>query len=124
MEKFFYFRDVADEANDLTSSNSLTIPVRNITGIAPNTDNESLYIYFKSPDNQHINKYVDLTVKRGMLKEVMAQLVQSMNAGPHNDGFIVIADACVTTDGATSIQGNNIAVPSKFFSSDITAVAI
>jgi hypothetical protein len=124
MEKFFYFRDVVDEANDLTSSNSLTIPVRNITGIAPNTDNESLYIYFKSPDNQYVNQYVDLTVKRGMLKEVMGQLVRSMNAGPHNDGFIVIADACVTTDGATSIQGNNIAVPSKFFSSDITAVAI
>mgnify|MGYP003644041048 FL=1 len=70
------------------------------------------------------NEYVTLTVTLGKLKEVMAQLVQVMNSGPHSDGFIVIADNVTTTDGATSIQGNDVAVAAKYFSNDVTGVAL
>ena len=124
MEKFFYFRDATNEDTDLTSAVSATIPVRRITGIAPVGDNTSLFIYFKSLKNEYVNEHVDLTVTNGKLKEVMAQLVQVMNGGPHSDGFVVIADTVVTTDGATSIQGDDAAVSAKFLSYDITGVAL
>ena len=124
MEKFFYFRDATNEDTDLTSAVSATIPVSRITGIAPVGDNTSLFIYFKSLKNEYVNEYVDLTVTNGKLKEVMAQLVQVMNGGPHSDGFVVVADTVTTTDGATSIQGNNQTVASKFLSNNITGVSL
>jgi len=124
MEKFFYFRDATNEDADLTSAISATIPVSRITGIAPVGDNTSLFIYFKSLKNEYVNEYVDLTVTNGKLKEVMAQLVQAINGGPHSDGFVVIADNVTTTDGATSIQGNDVAVSAKYFSNDVTGVAL
>lgn len=124
MEKFFYFRDATNEDTDLTSAVSATIPVSRITGIAPVGDNTSLFIYFKSLKNEYVNEYVDLTVTNGKLKEVMAQLVQVMNGGPHSDGFVVIADNVTTTDGATSIQGNDAVVAAKYFSNDVTGVAL
>ena len=37
MDRYFYFRDVADEANDSDDGASCMIPVRNITGIGPGT---------------------------------------------------------------------------------------
>jgi len=124
MEKFFYFRDATNEDADLSSAVSTTIPVSRITGIAPVGDNTSLFIYFKSLKNEYANEYVDLTVTNGKLKEVMAQLVQTINGGPHSDGFVVIADNVTTTDGATSIQGNDISVAAKYFSNDVTGVAL
>lgn len=124
MEKFFYFRDATNEDADLTSAISATIPVSRITGIAPVGDNTSLFIYFKSLKNEYANEYVDLTVTNGKLKEVMAQLVQVINGGPHSDGFVVIADNVTTTDGAASIQGDDVAVSAKYFSNYVTGVAL
>ena len=37
MERYFYFRDVADEANDSDDGASVMVPVKNITAIAPGT---------------------------------------------------------------------------------------
>ena len=123
MEKFFYFRDATNEDADLSAAVSATVPVNRITGITV-AGTTSINIWFKSLKNEMQNEYVTLTVTLGKLKEVMAQLVQVMNGGPHSDGFVVIADNVTTTDGATSIQGNDVAVSAKYFSNDVTGVAL
>ena len=33
MERFFYFRDVPDEASDINDGTSVMVPEKNITGI-------------------------------------------------------------------------------------------
>jgi hypothetical protein len=124
MEKYFYFRDATNEDADLTAAVSATIPVSRITGMGPNANNTSINIWFKSLKNERLNEYATLTVTQGMIKEVMAELVQAMNMGPHSDGFVVIADTVTTTDGASSIQGDDKTVAAKFLSDDITGVAL
>jgi len=123
MEKFFYFRDATNEDADLSAAVSATVPVNRITGITV-ASTTTINIWFKSLKNEIANEYVTLTVTLGKLKEVMAQLVQTMNGGPHSDGFVVIADNVTTTDGATSIQGNDVVVAAKYFSNDVTGVAV
>jgi len=123
MKKFFYFRDVTNEDADLTSSTSVTVPVDRITGMYPN-GKTTLVIWWKSLKNVDINEWASLTVSEGKMKEVMAEIVSAMNSGPHNDGFVVIADNVTTTDGATSIQGNDKTVTARYLSNDITNVAI
>jgi len=123
MEKFFYFRDATNEDADLSAAISATIPVSSITAIAPSSIT-ALDIWFTSLKNEALNEYVTLTVTRGKLKETMAELVSIINGGPNSDGFVVIADNVVTTDGATSIQGNDIAVAAKYASTNITGVSL
>ena len=124
MDKYFYFRDATNEDADLTAAVSTTIPVKNITAIGPHNSNATLNIWFKNLKNEAVNDYVTLTVNRGRLKEVTHSLVSAMNGGPHSDGFIVVADLVTTTDGATSIQGNDITVGSKFLTPHITSAAL
>jgi len=123
MNKFFYFRDATNEDADLTAAVSASVPVKNITAIAP-ASKTLIDIWFKNLKNEAVNDYAQLTVTEGKLREVTAELVSIMNGGPHSDGFVVIADNVVTTDGATSIQGNDIAVAAKYASADITGVAL
>jgi hypothetical protein len=123
MEKYFYFRDATNEDADLTAAVSATIPVSRITGMGPRSTT-AIDIWFSSLKNEKANEYATLTVTRGKIREVMAELVQAMNGGPHSDGFVVIADNVTTTDGATSIQGNDVAVSAKYLSNDITGVAL
>jgi len=123
MKKFFYFRDVTNEDADLTSSTSVTVPVDRITGMYPN-GKTTLLVLWKSLKNVDINEWASLTISEGKMKEVMAEIVSAMNSGPHNDGFVVIADNVTTTDGATSIQGNDKTVTARYLSNDITNVAI
>ena len=123
MKRYFYFRDVADEADDDDNSASIMVPVDNITGIQPNSTT-SLYIYHDNVKGEQKNDYISLTVTRGKLKEVTRALVQAMNAGPHHGGVTVVADATTTTNGATSLQGDNVSVPERFLHRDITGVSI
>ena len=124
MDKYFYFRDVADEVDDDDASASVVIPVKNITGIGPHNSITTLNIWFKNAKFEAINDYVTLTVTRGKFREVMHELVSAMNSGPHSDGFVVIADNCATTTNASSIQGDDVSVATKYLSKDITSVAI
>ena len=123
MDRYFYFRDVADEADDDDNSSSLMLPVKNITAIGAAGTN-SLVIYHRNVKNQPINDLVTITVTKGKLKETMASLVSAMNAGPHHDGVTVIADVMTTTNGASSIQGNDATVSSRFLNADITSCSI
>ena len=123
MKKFFYFRDATNEDADLSAAVSATVPVENITGMAP-TATTTLSVFFKSLKNETLNEHVELTITLGKIKEVMAELVQAMNGGPHSDGFIVVADNVTTTDGASSIQGNDQTVDAKYLSGNITGVSV
>ena len=124
MDKYFYFRDVADEVDDDDASASVVVPVKNITAIGPHNSITTLNIWFKNLKNEAVNDYVTLTVTRGKMKEVMAELVSAMNSGPHSDGFVVIADNVATTTNASSIQGNDVTVVPSYISTDITSVSV
>ena len=127
MDRYFYFRDVADEANDSDDGASCMIPVRNITGIGPGTSITELDVWFLSGKNESHMTNARLTVTRGKLKQVTEEIVSAMNAGPNHDGVTVIYDAMTTIDNASSIQGlvlgDDGAVAARSLSSDITGVA-
>jgi hypothetical protein len=65
---------------------------------------------------------VDLTVTEGDIFEVMDTITSAINAYPHSDGFITIADDMVTTDSATAALAN-LAVSSKYIHTSISACA-
>ena len=47
MERYFYFRDVADEVNDDDAYASVMVPGKNITAIGPGTSVTGLDIWFQ-----------------------------------------------------------------------------
>jgi len=128
MERYFYFRDVADEANDSDDGASVMVPVKNITAIAPGNAITNLDIWFQSGKNESHQSNARLTVTRGKLKQVTEEIVSAMNAGPNHDGVTVIFDANTIVDSATSIEGlilgDNGVKSTRSLSSDITGVAI
>ncbi len=123
MRKFFYFRDVADEADDDDISASIAIPVDSIAGIVP-VAITTLELYLKK--NGLVNdQKVTLTVTRGKLQEVMQELVSYANGYMYNKApLTVMGDAAATTHNASSIEGNDNTKATIFFSNDVTAVAI
>jgi len=123
MRKFFYFRDVADEADDDDISASMAIPVDSIAGIVP-VAITTLELYLKKNGLVN-NQKVTLTVTRGKLQEVMHQLVSYANGYTHNKAPLrVMGDAATTTHGTSSVEGDGISKDAIFFSGDVTAVAI
>ena len=132
MNKFLYFRTVADEANDgvtgLNTNNpsSFMHPADNLVAMQPTSDT-ILTLYFK-PALAH-NKYstglrdtVNLNVTQGDTFEVMAAITDAI-ANPtrgHSDGFIVIADDVTTTDSATTAL-NDLTVSGKYVHGSITS---
>ena len=123
MRKFFYFRDVADEADDDDISASIAIPVDSIAGIVP-VAITTLELYLKK--NGLVNdQKVPLTVTRGKLQEVIQELVAYANGYTHSKApLTVMGDAAATTHNASSIEGNDNTKSTIFFSQDVTAVAI
>lgn len=103
-DRFWYFRNIADEDNDDNTGTSIMIPTGSITGFVTTAINK-IKIYFEYPAlGNQLEKaiageqaagnhgFVELDVTRGKIKQVMAFLIQVLNAGPHHDGFTVIAD--------------------------------
>ena len=127
MERYFYFRDVADEANDSDDGASVMVPVKNITAIAPGNAITNLDVWFTSGKNESHQSNARLTVTRGKMKQVTEEIVSAMNAGPNHDGVTVIYDAMTTVDNASSIQGlvlgDDGKVAARSLSTDITGVA-
>ena len=123
MRKFFYFRDVADEADDDDISASIAIPVDSIAGIVP-VAITTLELYLNKGGAVN-NQKVTLTVTRGKLQEVMQEIVSYANGYSYNKAPLqVMVDAATTTHGTSSVEGNDIAKSAVFFSEDVTAVAI
>tara|TARA_B100000424_G_scaffold195758_1_gene153144 strand:- start:266 stop:721 length:456 start_codon:yes stop_codon:yes gene_type:complete len=133
MDKFLYFRTVADVDNDDAAAGSATqltsvcIPAKNIMSIAPASDT-TLQIRYKSIKNspasaagatndEILTDTVTLTVNTHTHKNVVDALVAAINSNKlYTDGFIDVVDT-VTTNLA------NAAVSAIFFHPDITGVA-
>ena len=128
MERYFYFRDVADEANDSDDGASVMVPVKNITAIAPGNAITNLDVWFTSGKNESHMSNARLTVTRGKLKQVTEEIVSAMNSGPNHDGVTVIFDASTTVDNASSIEGlvlgDDGTKATRTLSNDITGVAL
>ena len=123
MKKYFYFRDEADEADDDDISTSIAVPVDSICGVVP-VAITTLVLYVKKYGLVNDQK-ITLTVTRGKLQEVMAELVSAINGYTYNKAPLkVMCDAATTTVNASSIEGNDNTKSSIFFSNDVTAVAI
>jgi len=116
LDKYLFFRAVADEDNDDgdgassgINPTSIAIPARNITAIAP-ASNTTLEIYFKSvrnhagngtDDENVISDKVVMTVTEHKHKQVIDKILRAITStGPnYTDGFIDVCDD-VTTNAA------------------------
>ena len=134
MDKYLYFRGVADEDNDDgdgassgVNPTSIAIPARNITGIAPASDT-TLKIYFLSVRNQGphggqagatgdeiVQDSVTISVTTHRHKKVIDTIIRAMN-DVHSDGFIDVCDDVATLYGDSTIAAVKL-------HKDITGVA-
>ena len=131
MEKYLYFRAVADQDSDDGSDDSLYIPAKRITGLVP-TSTTVLTIFFESvlneagngtDDENVISDSVALTCNQGKVKKVMRTIVNAINSNHlYSDGVIVVADD-VTTTYLTSTAPADETVVGKYLDPDITACA-
>ena len=141
LDKWLYFRTVPDMANDdgdtasaATSPTSLCVPASSMVSIAPTSDTTITMSFepvrvshdtydgnMSSPGGNHDT--VVLTVDQGKTFEAMAGIVQAINSYKRiRDGFIVIADDCVTTDGAAgSVPAADTTILSEYIHPSITA---
>ncbi len=100
-DKYWYFRNVADEDIDSNQATSIMLPLSKLVSMIP-ISTTAMRIYFDKSTNgtpqfesnvvgQHGS--VELTIKQGKVKETIADLIALLNSGPkHNDGIKVIAD--------------------------------
>ena len=125
-DKYFYFRSVTDEDDDDGKTNSVMVPIKNITGMEPYSGITNLRIWYENLTDPKVaggsfdkisgnQSYVDLTVTRGKIKDVIAEIVSAINSGPHHDGVTVVADDTTTDYDGTVRAG-------VYLSDDITAV--
>ena len=127
MEKYLYFRTVADEDNDDGDTGSsgiaptsIAIPASSIVGMAPSAAG-TLTIWFQSVRNSQTDGADELVLKDSVVlnittkrhKKVMDAIIRSINGGPNSDGWIVVADD-MTTNYA------NATVAAQYLHSDIT----
>jgi len=136
MEKYLYFRTVADQDADDGNDDSHVFPASRLTGMYPGTDG-TLILSFLSvlnfdagvDANQEVTSdLVTLNITTHRHKEVMQDITRAINAqGPqYGDGFITVADD-VTTTYLTSSASADETVTGKYVSSNITtcgAIAI
>ena len=132
MNKFLYFRTVADEANDgvtglkTSAPSSFMFPADTLTAMQPTSDT-ALTLYFSSALNNNnavggLRDTVVLNVSQGDIFEVMSAITDAI-ANPargHSDGFIVIADDVATTDSAVTAL-NDLTVSPRYAHASITS---
>ena len=108
-EKYLYIRTEADEDDDDDAARSIALPSSRITAIAPSAAG-TLTIWFESVNNIHTEGDDELVLKDSVVlnvtthrhKEVASRIIQAINGGPHDDGWIVVADDSTTDyDGST-----------------------
>ncbi len=116
MQKYFYFRDQADEDDDDGIGDSIAVPVDSISGIVP-VAITTLDIHLRK-NGLVVDGKIQLTVTRGKLQEVMHEIVSHINGSSHNKSpLTVMADAATTDVDATTRSA-------IFFSDDVTAVTL
>ena len=123
MEKYLYFRTVADEDDDDAAADTLALPARRIVAMAPSADT-TITVWFESVNNMQTDGANELVLKDSAVitvtahrhKKVLQSIVRSINGGPHSDGFITVAD-----DTTTDFDGTTRAA--VYIDSDISAMA-
>ena len=117
MDKYFYFRTVADEDDDdAITADSVMMPVSKLRGVIPSntgaagTSADEVTLYFEPVANEssitdndfNIMDSVLLNVTVGQAKNVCKAIAEAVNGGVHTDGVIVVADDATTDfDGTT-----------------------
>ena len=123
MEKYLYFRTVADEDDDDAAADTLALPARRIVAMGPSAAG-TLTVWFESVNNMHTSGDNELVLKDSAVititsrrhKKVMQAIVRAINGGPHKSGFITVAD-----DATTDYDGTTRAA--VYIDDDITAMA-
>ena len=123
MEKYLYFRTVADEDDDDAAGDTLALPARRIVAMAPSADT-TITVWFESVNNMHTAGDNELVLKDSAVitvtahrhKKVLQSIVRAINGGPHQSGFITVAD-----DTTTDFDGSTRAA--VYIDNDITAMA-
>lgn len=123
MEKYLYFRTVADEDDDDAAADTLALPARRIVAMAPSADT-TITVWFESVNNMQTDGANELVLKDSAVitvtahrhKKVLQSIVRSINGGPHSDGFITVAD-----DATTDFDGTTRAA--IYIDNDISAMA-
>ena len=123
MEKYLYFRTVADEDDDDAAADTLALPARRIVAMAPSADT-TLTVWFESVNNMQTDGANELVLKDSAVitvtahrhKKVLQSIVRAINGGPHQVGFITVAD-----DTTTDFDGTTRAA--VYIDNDITAMA-
>ena len=123
MEKYLYFRTVADEDDDDAAADTLALPARRIVAMAPSADT-TITVWFESVNNMQTDGANELVLKDSAVititahrhKKVLQSKVRSINGGPHQVGFITVAD-----DATTDFDGTTRAA--IYIDSDISAMA-
>jgi len=109
MEKYLYLRTEADEDDDDDAARSIALPSSRIVAMAPSADG-AITIWFESVNNIHTAGDNELVLKDSAVinvtthrhKKVLQSIVRSINGGPHQSGFITVADDSTTDyDGTT-----------------------
>ena len=121
-EKYLYIRTEADEDDDDDAARSIALPSSRISAIAPSAAG-TLTIWFESVNNMHTAGDNELVIKDSVVlnvtahrqKEVASKIIQAINGGPHDDGWIVVADD-TTTDYDASTRA------AVYIHEDITSV--
>ena len=109
MEKYLYFRTVADEDDDDAKDDSIALPARRIVAMAPSSDT-AITVWFESVNNMHTSGDNELVLKDSAVinvgthrhKDVLQAIVRSINGGPHTDGLVVVADDTTTDFDAST----------------------
>ena len=110
-DKFFYFRTQADEDDDASPNDSLTLPCRRITGILPiSTSQIAIYVEQGTTYDPQLesfngakNGFVNIQVNSNTSKGVIKAIVDAYNSAPPG-GIIVIGDDSTTdVDGSTKV---------------------
>ena len=123
MEKYLYFRTVADEDDDDAAADTLALPARRIVAMAPSAAG-TLTVWFESVNNMYtqgdaeevIKDSAVITITAHRHKKVLQSIVRAINGGPHQSGFITVAD-----DTTTDYDGSTRAA--VYIDNDITAMA-
>ena len=97
MKRYFYFRTVADIADDDSTVDSILIPVDNIVAfhITGNTTIEAYFdsvTFIETDQGARNTDKVALTINDSSGHKVIKALCEATNQGPHHDGIVTIAD--------------------------------
>ena len=122
-KKWLYFATQADEADLNGIDDVVCLPAASLVSISP-TANNRVTMYFKSVKSNAPNAEYDSVVLETVVWdafEVANEMIRHINAHPHHDGFITVANDVTTTDHADSALAD-LVVPGQYMHKSITGV--